>query len=302
MKKLSVLMPVLLLFAFHRAEAQEYHPLIEANKYWDNDYWPMAAICPGWAHRHFYTGEDTLIDGQLWAKFSYFDFLSSNPAFCGPYFADTIPQPGYFLHEDTASRQVYFKTHPLPGIPELLYDFSLEVGDSYVSDWTTGGYELIVAEIGYIELSNGEMRKYWSFEDDYGTEYWPRIIEGIGMESGLFQDMIQFEWHSSLWCVQKDEIQLFGNECYGYVGEKGMDMPSTFHIYPNPAKGYFRLIVPANIQSPVVTIYDLTGRVMLEGSNLLKDAVIDITGLAPGIYMVVIGSGDLVWNEKLLIR
>jgi len=145
MKKLVVL-AISIFASMQFTNAQEYHPLIEHGKSWDDIACWFCFVCPDQAQRYYYTGEDTLINGLVYSKIGSYDFISdSDSDICPPYAIDTVPNPGYrFLHEDIESRKVYF---PDNSQPVLLYDFSLQVGDTLGSEWITWGYDFVVIEI-----------------------------------------------------------------------------------------------------------------------------------------------------------
>ena len=119
------------------------------------------------------------------------------------------------------------------------------------------------------------------FEWEYGGMMERSIIEGIGMETGLFQDLFQFEWNSTLWCAQKDGEQLYGNQCYGWVGQN--ETPnSSIQIYPNPAVDFVRITIPEIASSSQVKIIDLSGQLIFQEEFNSSNPVINISNLKNG--------------------
>jgi len=218
---------------------------------------------------------------------------------------DTVPNPDYkLLYEDIGNKQVYFLSSGSQE-PELLYDFSLQVGDTFNSECVTGGNNLIVQQIEDIQLLNGETRKKWTFEGSYGPgpNTW---IEGIGMETGLFGDMIQFEWWTRLGCVQKDGEHLWESEeyfggCWGTVGENEITS-SEINIYPNPAKDFVRISMGNQYQNARIQIFNSLGQTIVDKGVMDKYCVIDISYFDQGIYLILIRSGNNIWTEKLVVN
>lgn len=304
MKKLTTLFLAIFLSALQFTNAQEYHPLIEEGKSWDDLNCMQCMVCANSAYRYFYTGEDTLIDGLTYAKMGSYDFIYGTEV-CPPYVIDTVPNPGFkFVREDIDERRVYWLHDSQP---VLLYDFSLEVGDSFTSDWVTGGNEFKVVEIDEVQILNGEMRKKWVFEsEEWPTE--PRVyIEGIGMEDGLFGDFIQFEWWTLLACVQKDDEQLwdggynYWGGCYGLVGEDGITT-SDLQIYPNPAIDFIRISMPPDFDRAEVKVFNSMGQLVLVDKINSENTVLNISGFERGIYFVLVETETAVLKEKLIIR
>ena len=134
MKKLATLIFAIIFSAFQFINAQEYHPLIEEGKSWDDLTCMQCMVCANSAFRYFVTGDDTLIDGLTYAIIGRYNFIFGTEV-CPPYVIDTVPNSGIrFMHEDTIQKKVYWYCNSQP---VLMYDFSLQVGDAFVSEWVT---------------------------------------------------------------------------------------------------------------------------------------------------------------------
>ena len=308
MKKLTTLSLAIFISAFQFINAQEYHPLIEEGKSWDDIACWFCVVCPDVAQRYYYTGEDTLIDGLVYSKIGSYDFVSvSESEICPPYAVDTVPNPGFrYVHEDVVARRVYLHDNSQP---VLLYDFSLEVGDTLISDLVTFSYVFVVEEIDEVVLLNGETRKRWLFDsEEWGTGGLYRMYtEGIGMETGLFGDFIQFEWWSSLSCVQLNNEHLWEDNshgwgtCWGLVGENEI-ATEDLQIYPNPASDYIRISTPKNFVKAEVKIFNSLGQLVFENAIQSENTIVDVSDFKRGMYFVMIKSENVVLKEKLMIR
>ncbi|MCB0805539.1 MAG: S8 family serine peptidase [Bacteroidales bacterium] len=90
------------------------------------------------------------------------------------------------------------------------------------------------------------------------------------------------------------------------TGVNEITLSDVFKVYPNPSEGKFHLLLQKPMQQEVrIQVMDVTGRVVYEGSDLDEktagtEYVISLDRNSPGIYYLVIRSGNEVYNEKLL--
>ena len=73
-----------------------------------------------------------------------------------------------------------------------------------------------------------------------------------------------------------DKNVKFADNCTGASARKAKPQPTKLHLYPNPATTQITLDLPADTGGGVLTLYDLTGKVVLntqiqEGTNLQLD-------------------------------
>ena len=90
----------------------------------------------------------------------------------------------------------------------------------------------------------------------------------------------------------------------------GVDPPGedrlTWNAFPNPVMNDETLTVywKGHIDQGVISIYDLTGRIVKEQFNLSTDegrTPLDLAGLSPGIYMVGIVSNGRRYTKKIIV-
>lgn len=176
---------------------EEYIPLVVEGTHWkichdiQPDYpWPCGRMF------EYYLSGDTLIEGQAYKNLYIRLFVRNDELPGGGWSSHEWPlQVSYqylagFIREDIQERKVYWldssenlDTCNEEGEEILLYDFSLEVGDSTY----TCGYEdepLVVQEIRTEELYGRERRVFY-FEDAMFQ------IEGIGFTTGLLVPPIE---------------------------------------------------------------------------------------------------------------
>src|ERR1035438_1738336 len=149
--------------------SQNYHKLIRTNTYWD-DYVmsdePIFGGCYSTADRIYFTGNDTVINGFTYQISREYPFSGYNPVpnvMCPPLVVNNESYPtGSFIREDTVARKVYIYVSGGTPPDQLLYDFSLQIGDTLKSEYNGGG-TFIVTAIDTVTLNDGEFREKFIF-------------------------------------------------------------------------------------------------------------------------------------------
>jgi hypothetical protein len=194
---------------------------------------------------------------------------------------------------------------------QLLYDFNLVPGDTFVSIISNPSFscqvELMLISIDTVTLTNGEQKRRFIFDEDV----W---IESVGSLIGLFyvgvyQCIIDM-WFDLSCCHLNDEL-IYKSPAYPSCYVNTVGVPEQDHqpkhiVYPNPfsqaavfefdylpCKNYRLQII--NVNGQVVSdISDInSGKVLINGGPLL-----------PGIYFYrlmnednVIGSGKFIKTD-----
>lgn len=268
----------------------------------ENAYWHTSLGCIEPYYEDIYTCQDTLMDGvtyrQLYASF-YFTSVSGPAIFSGG------------LRRD--GDKVFFKTKP-DVKEELVYDFSVEVGDTVRlwrhfivwGNWTDTLENVLftVSKIDSILLADGWHKRWRATcnNDFYSFETW---IEGVGSTygpvdrytcgiSGNVAKVYCF-WHNG-----ETEYSLFPGttcddvfpaECLTTVGfsDPEQEIPST-SVSPNPFSDYLNVSFSYKIPSDVsVQLFDLTGREMILRQQKMGDSFqIERGNLPPGVYFLKI--------------
>lgn len=103
----------------------------------------------------------------------------------------------------------------------------------------------------------------------------------------------------------------FGTEIYqeftvGYnIGQEEPELPSVFEVYPNPTNGKFTVDFQTSDPSAEITVLDYTGRVVsatqYETGGGLNSVSIDLSGKAPGLYIVQLRTKDGVQMKRIVL-
>jgi hypothetical protein len=205
MKKIVLILVIGMLSVL--AFPQSYHKLIRTNTWWDG-YLHDPVLCYSSINRIYFTGQDTIIDGVTYKISREFPFAAKvTPGpLCTPFVIDTPSSPtGRFIREDTVAKKVFIYDDLNSPHDQLLYDFSLQVGDTLHSLYNGGG-TLYVTAINNVTLNNSEIRQEFIFNNSGGLE---NYIESIGGSQGIF-DPIQYipGNYGGYFCVSENDINL----------------------------------------------------------------------------------------------
>jgi len=255
-----------LLIAF-AVSAQSYVPITTAHSKWlyqhtspwgDHSWWGMEI------------GPDTVIAGDTYQKQDGFAWRDvSGKVWCraiGNSFSPT-----------------------LDSVPILMYDFTLQVGDTFHFPLDTTWS--VVASRDSLQMLNGTYRNRINFTNwsngviGCSNGSW---IEGFG-DPGfvLFPIVDCFELGMNLECYGINNVPLFGS-CM-WLSEEESKPPDRFEVFPNPAYDFVELRGPTStIHS--LTLFDLTGR--QRGLWIGTRSRIDLGGLSAGTYLLRIRSSD----------
>lgn len=259
--------------------SQNYSPLVKENVYWDvleGNSQNLYIYDRGF--RYFFDG-DTLIGNQLYSKLFYHPFDTIHNPYPSFYVDTSTVIFSNYIREDTVARKTYI-LEPWNSNEVLMFDFSLNIGDTLNSTYTTDGSPIVVDTITDEILLNGVIRKKWTF--DNGHFY----IEGIGSSQGFFSPTFTLLGH---WletnCVNDNNVHLYGNRCFTILDVSEVDVfRNDFKVYPNPVE--HNLIVERSIADLVYfKLYDLHGRIVLRKKISARVVEIDVSDLPKGIYV-----------------
>lgn len=201
----------------------------------------------------------------------------------------------------------------------LLYDFGCSVGDTLNLNCSCLDNSLFkVDSIKYLPVL-GEERKHiyltYLINDSIKgpTEYW---IEGIGSITGILNGgghgNCMTGGGEMLLCCLKNKVEIFHATDYDncFLGQKIVNSALVSHVNdrilktgPNPATDRIIISNPGNIKIRKIEIIDLSGRVVQNWAGLgLRENVLQLKNILPGIYLVKMETDFGVKTEKLVIQ
>ncbi|HLT94574.1 MAG TPA: T9SS type A sorting domain-containing protein [Membranihabitans sp.] len=208
---------------------------------------------------------------------------------------------------------------------ELLYDFSMKVGDT-MNIVTPNGHNpsrgidtllhIRVDSIG-VKIVNGDTlrRQVVSMNlEKYRSTYrfWGEIIEGIGIETFFlpYNDLLcDLSCPNPLRCYQDSTVfykrtELACDTTYVFTSTEGLIPLSEIRLYPNPV---FSGSGQLSIEGPdrfTWRLRDIHGGTLYHSTRESsgKETAALPSGLSPGMYLVEIQTGDQTYVRKLIVN
>ncbi|MCB0640012.1 MAG: T9SS type A sorting domain-containing protein [Phaeodactylibacter sp.] len=275
--------------------AQDYLPLLTDGRYWDITFMDIGYICTGfgeYTYRYVMDGEITLGD-QTYSQFKRYKLYNQegmNLPSCPPFYADTLALEVFdlFLREDLDAQQV-FAYAPGSGQDLLLFDFSLEQGDTLYTDLLQSG-SLPIDTIYTIVTGDGvERRVFESTAGGPGQD--GRYIEGIGGYGGLFSASVPFEAGPRLFCAGLlDGTYLwspdpFTTACADFISGNA-DLPALdAEVLVQPTLFKNDVFIESK-QSVLLVLYDQSGRPVYQQQKPEARITLDLSHFSSGIYFL----------------
>jgi hypothetical protein len=302
--KLTILIFIISL-ASSTSFSQTYHPVIEHNKVWDQSdedgYFPCSFL----PRRYKFTDNDTVLSGVTYRICNEYRLLGvPGPGVmtCPPFMADTIAEALIFMREDTTERKVFiYDEDSYPKVDQLLYDFTLNIGDTLHSYFASTSSPLILDTIFYVILDNGDSRREYLFSIDLlGSNI--GYIEGVGGINGIATSLYRFESPgSSLYCLKKDDEIVLGNTyCDFYFVGVNAQKDISVAVYPNPSEGIIHVEFEKTVLPVLFEICDMNGAIMLSRElNDLKSEV-SLDNIGKGLFLFKIITMDFTMRGKII--
>jgi len=214
---------------------------------------------------------------------------------------------GDLLRQDGS--KVYVRSSLFIGGEHLLYDFSMQLGDSI---YINPNCSAVVTNIDSVTLSNGEKRKrlrlLTTFPPGGNTLNW---FEGVGSYEGLiYNPDYVCGWDASwrtLCFYQMDTIVHLFDPAYGcYVEDNSsVEQPniasSVISLFPNPVEDELQLNFE-KIDPPLeAVLYSAQGRVLMQKKLTNYENTIQFNHFTSGIYFLMLKTeDDQVFYKKIL--
>jgi hypothetical protein len=281
-------------------KAQNWYP---KNTKWTFDSPELLPTYMAHGYTEYKVVEDTIINDTT-AKLITVDRVS----YSGNRF---YKKDSLFVHE--ANSKVYFWNGSRF---KLMYDFTLEVGDTLDVGIDLGSCDsvsaIIVDSISTINLNGHDLQvQYISYtmfaESQYGSTETinEKIIERIGIEEqeGLIYTrkcLLDEKFNlTGLRCYSDDDISykstwwtnyFYGADCDSLINGITANIHKTesgeFLVYPNPSND-FVTISTKNTDDFYIELYNSSG-IKLSKTDLSKTTIIDLHKYQPGLYLIKI--------------
>jgi len=286
------------------AQTSVYHPFPDSNAVWNVE---IVSQCSSstvtWEWYSYVMNGDTSIGGNSYHKIYIPLFLDTSQCFGNSALA------GYYfgcVRQDTSLKRVYF-IERLASTENLLYDFSLEIGDTIhglLTNWGDCADDSVITEIDSI-LINGNYRKRWKVPTMLMPQH---IIEGIGYLGGPFTPICSWEGRDDLSCFTQDNVVLYEDSfnvthpglCGIINSVSPVEKKPTTFLYPNPVFEEAMLETPA--QPAVLSIYNYLGILVLERKIISNKTILQLEDLHDGIYFYCLTDSSLRVHVNSFIK
>ena len=291
-----------------KGQADAYHALPLANGIWCMTTGCTDPGCGDTGYIRTYSNGDTLIDGNTYAVMVS-DLIPTTTGACCQ-----IPmvEPIAYIREDSSARKVYLRTDLITS-DSLLYDFSLEVGDTlkgYLG--ATAALPLAVISIDSA-LVDGTYHKRLNFDTSAVCLRFA-MIEGVGSTNGLLAcDYGYFQLGRWLQCLTADGSAQFLAPCGpDTAGCAALPLGVGPPMAQDQGHCAVRLTyLTADLvqvdgcqgRSPrAFAVFDNAGRACLSGSIPSAGTLIHIGELRSGLYGIRVTDerGEVMTVQKLL--
>jgi len=185
----------------------------------------------------------------------------------------------------------------------LLYDFNLQIGDTFYTYF----HNRVVDSIGVIILANGQGRRYIRMHDYKNIIY--EWVDGIGdIKSGFIYD---FDWeggHHHLICQRDFSGLVFENpkttfDCSSYIGEaltvEVADNLELYKLYPNPVTDILHFESPDILKITEIVFRDIKGQIVYQVDRP-KINSFNLEFLLSGLYWVEIMDDKYTRHSKII--
>ena len=286
----------------------EYTPFPDSNAIWSEYYEPPLGSDedPSY-HALALFNEDTVINSITYHKlFRLYDTVLNREKaeYIGGIREDSSKRVYY---NGTNLYEEYLHMNTNENGEVLLYDFSLEVGDTLYERFFGGGNEFsVVSEIDTVYMAQ-KLRKFIYFED----YYWVEWIEGIGNIRGLLFISASLPTngiYNTLVCFKRDGRQEYFNDqfngCFpGPLASSIEDVKGkSVRVFPNPAKE--RICFKNAEDYEHLSIYNLNGKKLKQKPVFNRKRIsISLSAYSPGMYFYkLIGPSGQIKTGKFIVK
>ena len=239
-------------------------------------------------YRQSYCENDTIINDHQFYKL----FESTISLYEPGLYPDTVLHKYLGAIRENESKQVFFKGI-YDSIPEIIYDFNLQLGDTFRL-WSTNN---IVSSIDSIEVC-GKVRKSYTISNPNMLE---TLVEGIGFSNGLLgyeKVPSSGEYYNRLACYTEQNNSSC-SDCSLILGQK--NYTSSLVLSPNPVHDILNLQSVKNISS--IKIFNLLGTVLHSENNLNSHfCFVNLVELQPDLYIVRIQYLDNSITSSIILK
>ena len=237
----------------------------------------------------YHTEKDTVIDGENYKKIIKTDF----------------PTMVCFFREDTTQKKVYM--YRGNNTEKLLYDFSLNIGQSYISyDDDT----LVLTNIDTINTLAGARRQYY-FNNTLDSQLNMRVIEGVGSkEDPLLLSTWGGDPFNHIVCSYQNKVQIYNNPNFLCATDTFSLSLNNIALNDILVKVMYQpdgvlIIIHGNenvSKNQSLCLIDVFGNIIFRKTSFDNSLKIETNNLADGIYFYQIEVNKTIYSGKIFVK
>lgn len=289
-------------FSSAKVNAQTYYFMNDSAS-WKVDFYGYTIECFGHCYEwEYFISGDTIINSNSFKKIR----MNYHSIWNQQYSSKNVGA----IREDVANKKVYFRSFYNDTTQYLLYDFDLNVGDTFPSTYLyEEGPFPVVDSIDYIQIANESHKRCWFTSESIQPVY---LLEGVGSVYGLLENLYgNFEGANELTCFEVGDVLLFSafdtssTGCHVEIplSTQNTNNPASIQINNNLNEG---LLTITNLRGDKISIsiFDELGRQCFFQSVSEDKFQLRTSSLAAGIYFIHCGNADYhtLLAQKILIR
>ncbi len=303
MKKIVL---IIILMGCVMARGQDYIPLVGENKVWSV------------SHEKFTFSGDTIINELEYTKLLYHNFI--------PEFTPDSLEYVAALREDTINKKVFFIRKNY-NTEVLLYDFSLNVGETYhvqSSLFNFSGPTKYEHKVNprYLYVSRvtdsiigGKSRKVLVMANQYSYDIEDYFIEGIGSRFGIIYAGYEIEFDREnpfLLCLHENNTLTYQQDffsisqvdpCYS-IPATNVDETTNNNLELTISSTLIdeKLSILSNTPLNEITILNLNGRIVYQyrSSENITQLSLNVAHWDSGLYIVRAGNSQSFVSKKIV--
>lgn len=277
-----------------------YYSFPDSNAVWNMNFYRHCIVPWGIIEQNYSVtfGGDTVINSQTYHKLTI-PYAQTN--LVGECNGIGIGYQGS-IRQDVALKKVFY-VKPNETSEQLLYDFTMQVGDTVRGYIETFTYTPDIVQSIDSVLVGSNYRKRWSINPCYNIYF----IEGIGSTYGLFElspgCVTDFPDYT-LTCFQQNGLTLYPDttsSCQLITSVNSINTVSDqVKVFPNPSNGSFTIDLDKSIKFKEIQLTSLPGNIILQ--KLVKNqTTITIDHLPNGLYILTaIDQNDRSTYRKII--
>jgi len=301
MKKLFTFNILICVYTFSFSQTNIYHQFPDSNATWNIHTYQWCGLgVDKWEHFYSYViSNDTVINTDTYHKLIVPIEVITSAGQCTT--TGTWNSSGYYagaFREDTSARKIYFML-PTENVEQLLYDFTLQVGDTIRGYFENMCGTSTIIAIDSIFIGNDYRKRWITYQDLYDTI---SIVEGIGNSTGLLESQCLYLDADVflLTCFSQEGISLYpdANTSCEIIDNltKNKIHETVCRISPNPFSVSARLEIykPDNgNDNYALSIYNPLGINVREEKFRTQEPLLIYKGsLTSGLYFFIVHMGN----------